>query len=88
MADRNVSNTVAERASKKLSSVEPGSKCRVVSVSGDGPISRRLQEMGIIPGVQLRIVKTAPFGDPFEIKLLGYSLALRKSEAELVEVVA
>jgi Fe2+ transport system protein FeoA len=44
--------------------------------------------MGVIPGVRVRMVKSAPFGDPFEVRLLGYSLALRKSEAELVEVVA
>ena len=88
MGDRSVNKTLGENVSKKLSSIEPGSNCRVVGVSGNGPISRRLQEMGIVPGVRLRMVKTAPFGDPFEIRLLGYSLALRKSEAELVEVVA
>jgi Fe2+ transport system protein FeoA len=72
----------------KLSSLEPGSDCRVVAVNGDGRVSRRLKEMGVIPGVRVRMVKSAPFGDPFEVRLLGYSLALRKSEAELVEVVA
>lgn len=72
----------------KLSSLKPGSEARVASVSGAGPISRRLQEMGIVPGVSIRVVKTAPFGDPFEVRLLGYSLAMRKNEAELVEVFA
>jgi Fe2+ transport system protein FeoA len=76
------------RTSIKLSSIEPGSDCRVVAVTGNGHVSRRLQEMGVIPGVRVRMVKSAPFGDPFEVRLLGYSLALRKSEAELVEVVA
>ena len=71
----------------KLSSLEPGSYCRVVAVKENGRVSRRLQEMGVIPGVRVRMVKSAPFGDPFEVRLLGYSLALRKSEAELVEVV-
>ena len=51
-------------------------------------VSRRLQEMGVVPGVSLRIVKTAPFGDPFEVRLLGYSLAMRRSEADLIEVIA
>lgn len=72
----------------KLSSLGPGAEVRVASVTGAGPVSRRLQEMGIVPGVSIRIVKTAPFGDPFELRLLGYSLALRRSEAELVEVIA
>jgi ferrous iron transport protein A len=76
------------RTSIRLSSIEPGSYCQVIAVNGNGHVSRRLQEMGVIPGVRVRMVKSAPFGDPFEVRLLGYSLALRKSEAELVEVVA
>lgn len=75
-------------AKVKLSTLSPGAEVKVASVSGSGPISRRLQEMGVVPGVEIRIVKTAPFGDPFEIRLLGYSLAMRKNEAELVEVFA
>ncbi len=71
-----------------LSSLTPGTEAQVSSVQGSGPISRRLQEMGVVPGVSIRVVKTAPFGDPFEVRLLGYSLAMRRSEAELVEVIA
>ena len=71
----------------KLSSLEPGSDCRVVAVTGSGRVSRRLLEMGVVPGVTVRLVKAAPFGDPFEVRLLGYSLALRRTEAELVQVV-
>lgn len=72
----------------KLSSLEPGLEGRVSSVRNAGPVSRRLQEMGVVPGVSIRVVKTAPFGDPFEVRLLGYSLAMRRSEAELIEVIA
>ena len=43
-------------------------------------------EMGVIPGVSVRMVKSAPFGDPVEINVRGYSLVLRKSEAESVEL--
>ena len=74
--------------SSKLSAISPGTTARVVSVSGSGPVSRRLLEMGVVPGVMVRVVKTAPFGDPFEVRLLGYSMALRRSEADLVEVIA
>jgi Fe2+ transport system protein FeoA len=45
-----------------------------------------LMEMGVIPGVSLRVVKAAPFGDPIEVKVRGYSLAMRKNEAESIEV--
>lgn len=72
----------------KLSALGPGAEAKVAAVHGSGPISLRLQEMGIVPGISLRVVKTAPFGDPFEIRLLGYSLAMRRNEADLVEVFA
>jgi ferrous iron transport protein A len=78
----------AVNAPFKLSALRPGSEARVTAVNGSGVTSRRLLEMGVVPGVSVRLVKTAPFGDPFEVRLLGYSLAMRKSEADLIEVVA
>ncbi len=63
-----------------------GVQARVKAVRGEGFITRRLMEMGVIPGVSLRLVKSAPFGDPIEVRLLGYSLAIRKKEAEAIEV--
>jgi len=43
-------------------------------------------EMGIIPGIGVKVVKAAPFGDPIEVRLRGYSLAMRRNEAEAIEV--
>lgn len=48
----------------------------------------RLREMGVLPGTPVTLVRTAPLGDPIEIKVRGYHLSLRKSEAEHVVVVA
>jgi ferrous iron transport protein A len=70
----------------RLSDFAVGQSGRVVSVSGDGEISCRLLEMGLTPGVEIKLLGTAPFGDPLEIELRGYRLSLRKSEARLVEV--
>lgn len=75
------------KAKPRLSQLTPGDVCSVVGVHGHGRISKRLGEMGVVPGVLITVVKTAPFGDPFEIRLLGYNLAIRKREAELIEVV-
>ncbi|MBK9215709.1 MAG: ferrous iron transport protein A [Chloracidobacterium sp.] len=69
-----------------LTDVVPGRSVRVTAVSGSGRITQRLLEMGIIPGVSLKVVKSAPFGDPIEVRLRGYSLAMRRSEAAAVEV--
>ena len=46
----------------------------------------RLREMGILPGTSITLIRTAPLGDPLEIKVRGYRLTLRKSEAEFVLV--
>jgi len=43
-------------------------------------------EMGVIPGIGIKVIKTGPFGDPIEVRLRGYSLAMRKNEAEAIEV--
>lgn len=69
-----------------LAGLEKGRIGYIKKVRGAGPVSRRLMEMGIVPGVRVRVIKTAPFGDPIELKIRGYNLALRRSEAENVEI--
>ena len=69
-----------------LTDLGPGRSGRVVSVNGTGPLTRRLMEMGVIPGVSVQVIKTAPFGDPIEVRVRGYSLAMRRSEADAIEV--
>lgn len=69
-----------------LADLEKGESRTVRSVRGESLVTRRLMEMGVVPGVAVRMVKSAPFGDPLEINVRGYSLALRRSEAESVEL--
>jgi Fe2+ transport system protein FeoA len=70
-----------------LATLNNGERGKVISLSGDSAVSKRLMEMGIVPGVSLRVVKSAPFGDPLEIRVLGYNLAVRKNEANQIEVI-
>ena len=70
----------------RLSDLAVGQSARVVGVSGEGEVSCRLMEMGLTPGVRIKVLGTAPFGDPLEIEVRSYRLSLRKSEAGLVEV--
>ena len=70
----------------RLPELEIGATASVVAVHGQGVVTKRLMEMGVVPGVALRVVKSAPCGDPIEIRLRGYSLAVRRNEAEAVEV--
>jgi len=69
-----------------LREVRIGSRCKVVRLCGEGALKRRIMDMGITKGVEIRVRKTAPLGDPIEITVRGYELSLRKADAELIEV--
>jgi ferrous iron transport protein A len=64
-----------------------GTPARVLAVKGEGAIARRLMEMGVVPGAPVRVVKVAPLGDPLEVRVRNYHLALRRSEAQTISVV-
>ncbi|MBX3290164.1 MAG: ferrous iron transport protein A [Acidobacteria bacterium] len=70
----------------KLSELSYGSSARVVSVDGEERITKRLMEMGVIPGIDVTVIRSAPFGGPLQIRLLGYKLAIRRNEAETIEI--
>ena len=69
---------------KFLNQFLPGECGRVKKISAEGKIKRRLFDMGVTPGAEIVMRKTAPLGDPIEINLRGYELTVRKSEAETV----
>jgi ferrous iron transport protein A len=69
-----------------LTNLTIGEKATVVSVNGNNAVTKRLMEMGVVPGISVRVIKSAPFGDPLEIRVRGYHLAMRKSEADAIEV--
>lgn len=71
---------------KTLKDVPIGGKAKVIKLYGEGPIKRRIMDMGITKGVKIRVIKTAPLGDPIEITVRGYELSLRKEDAEKIEV--
>ncbi len=69
-----------------LTNLPIGATAKVLAVHGNNAITRRLMEMGVVPGVVVRVIKSAPFGDPLEVRVRGYHLAMRKSEADTIEV--
>ena len=69
-----------------LANLSIGDTAKVTNILGETAATKRLMEMGVVPGVTVRVVKSAPFGDPIEIRVRGYSLAMRKNEAETIEV--
>jgi ferrous iron transport protein A len=69
-----------------LKEIKPGSTVKIIRISGEGAIKRRIQEMGIVKGAEIFVRKVAPLGDPIEITVRGYELSLRKADADLIQV--
>ena len=71
---------------KTLKEVRVGETVRVQKLTGEGPVKRRIMDMGITKGVDLHVRKVAPLGDPMELNVRGYELSVRKADAEMIEV--
>ena len=69
-----------------LRDVSVGQTVKVTTLNGDGPVKRRIMDMGITKGVEVYVRKVAPLGDPVEVTVRGYELSLRKADAEMIEV--
>ena len=74
-------------AAVSLDGLSAGTPARVLAVRGEGAVARRLMEMGVVPGAPVRVIKAAPLGDPLEVRVRNYHLALRRSEAQTITVV-
>lgn len=71
---------------KTLKDAKVGETVKVSKVAGEGPIRRRIMDMGITRGVTIYVRKEAPLGDPMELTVRGYELSLRRADAEMVQV--
>ena len=71
---------------KTLRETKIGETEKVVKLHGEGPVKRRIMDMGITKGVQIYVRKVAPLGDPVEVTVRGYELSLGKADADLIEV--
>lgn len=63
-----------------------GSTVKVTKLNGEGPVKRRIMDMGITKGQSIFVRKVAPLGDPIEINIRGYELSVRKADCEMIEV--
>ena len=71
---------------KTLKDVQVGETVTVAKLHGEGPVKRRIMDMGLTKGTSVYVRKVAPLGDPMELNLRGYELSLRKADAEMIEV--
>lgn len=69
---------------KTLKNVACGQTVKVTKLTCDGPVKRRIMDMGITKGVDVFVRKVAPLGDPIEVTVRGYELSIRKADAEMI----
>ena len=71
---------------RTLKDARVGQTAKVVKLNGEGPVKRRIMDMGITKGVSVYVRKVAPLGDPVEVTVRGYELSVRKADAEMIAV--
>ncbi|HEU0012425.1 MAG TPA: FeoA family protein [Longimicrobium sp.] len=71
---------------RTLAQLAPGERGRVVRMDGDADAVRRLNDLGLIRGTTVEVIRVAPLGDPLEVRLRGFMLTLRRAEAEHIEL--
>ncbi len=71
---------------KTLREVKVGETVKVVKLTGEGPVKRRIMDMGITKNVEIFVRKVAPLGDPIEVTVRNYELSIRKADAEMIIV--
>lgn len=71
---------------RTLKDVKVGETVKIRKITGEGAVKRRIMDMGLTKGVELKIRKVAPLGDPIELTVRGYELSIRKADAIMVEL--
>lgn len=71
---------------KTLKDVQVGETVTVAKLHGEGPVKRRIMDMGLTKGTKVYVRKVAPLGDPMELTVRNYELSVRKADAETIEV--
>lgn len=69
-----------------LDELKPGESGRITTIGVVGPLRRRLMDMGVLVGEEVKVIKVAPMGDPLEVALKSYRLSLRRQEAQGISV--
>jgi Fe2+ transport system protein A len=71
---------------RTLDEAKVGETVKVLKLNGEGVLRRRIMEMGITKGCDVTLLNIAPLGDPIEVEIRGYSLTIRKKDAEIIEI--
>ena len=66
--------------------MQKGQRARICSIDAVGELGRRMRDMGLVPGAEIEVVGHAPLHDPVALRLKGFTLSLRNSEADFIAV--
>lgn len=69
-----------------LRSLKKGQHAIISSITADGEVGRRIRDMGLVPGVEIQVLGRAPLADPVALRLIGFTITLRNSEADHITV--
>ena len=70
-----------------LRTLREGQYAKIVHISAEAEMGRRLRDMGLIPGTTVQVVGRAPLHDPVALRLMGFTLTLRNNEADFITVI-
>ncbi|MGO5336154.1 ferrous iron transport protein B [Bilifractor sp. LCP19S3_H10] len=87
MAAKTEKASIEKEKRKTLRDLEIGETGRITRVGGEGALRQHFLDMGLIPDAEVTLVKYAPMGDPMEVKIHGYELTIRLSDAEQIDLV-
>jgi ferrous iron transport protein A len=73
--------------STSLAEIALGRTAKITKVDGPRAVRRRLLEMGLVPGIEVKVITRAPFGDPLQIEVRGGQWSIRRNEAAQIEVI-
>ena len=71
---------------KSINQMQKGDRATVVSLDGEQNLVTRLKHLGLVPGTEITVSRVAPFGDPVQLQLRGYSLGIRQRDASCIKL--
>ena len=84
--EHNTEKEILKQENMTLNRLKPGERAVLLNVGGEGVLRQHFLDMGLIPGVEVKLVKLAPMGDPMELQVHGYELTLRLADAENITI--
>lgn len=69
-----------------LGNIKSGDRVKIICHRSEGAVRQRLLDLGFVPETEIEVIRRAPMGDPIECRVANYKVALRESEADLIEV--